>query len=216
MESARIVSAAPAIFAIGPTGDEEVGFGNGANIELLAGRAPNGHVVGAEVSETAVEMASKKNAEAISDDARRVTLPEVNARLADAGPMFDSARRTLDGAAEIMDSARGDVTETLVNIRLASQQAGLAEVPVVIREVDDRTVVAMALIENIQREDLNPLEEAQALQRLIDEFDLTQRKISCDSPLGRALLGKPVDSDIQLDTPQGPANWTLISVEYTE
>lgn len=55
----------------------------------------------------------------------------------------------------------------------ASQLAGLREVPVVVREVDDRTVVAMALIENIQREDLNPLEEAQALQRLIDEFELT-------------------------------------------
>ena len=55
----------------------------------------------------------------------------------------------------------------------ASKQAGLADIPVVVREVDDRTVVAMALIENIQREDLNPLEEAQALQRLIDEFDLT-------------------------------------------
>ena len=55
----------------------------------------------------------------------------------------------------------------------ASKLAGLAEIPVVVRDVDDRTVVAMALIENIQREDLNPLEEAQALQRLIDEFDLT-------------------------------------------
>jgi ParB/RepB/Spo0J family partition protein len=55
----------------------------------------------------------------------------------------------------------------------ASQLAGLSEIPAVIREVDDRTVVAMALIENIQREDLNPLEEAIALQRLIDEFDLT-------------------------------------------
>src|SRR5690606_11629042 len=55
----------------------------------------------------------------------------------------------------------------------ASKQAWLADIPVVVREVDDRTVVAMALIENIQREDLNPLEEAQALQRLIDEFDLT-------------------------------------------
>lgn len=55
----------------------------------------------------------------------------------------------------------------------ASRLAGLSEIPVVIREVDDRTVVAMALIENIQREDLNPLEEAQALSRLIDEFDLT-------------------------------------------
>jgi ParB family chromosome partitioning protein len=55
----------------------------------------------------------------------------------------------------------------------ASKQAGLREIPAVVREVDDRTVVAIALIENIQREDLNPLEEAQALQRLIDEFDLT-------------------------------------------
>ncbi|WP_369941388.1 ParB/RepB/Spo0J family partition protein [Xanthomonas medicagonis] len=55
----------------------------------------------------------------------------------------------------------------------ASQLAGLSDVPVVVRELDDRTVIAMALIENIQREDLNPLEEAQALQRLIDEFSLT-------------------------------------------
>ena len=55
----------------------------------------------------------------------------------------------------------------------ASQEAGLAEVPVVVRDLDDRTVIAMALIENIQREDLNPLEEAQSLQRLINEFSLT-------------------------------------------
>ncbi|PNS08608.1 ParB/RepB/Spo0J family partition protein [Solilutibacter silvestris] len=55
----------------------------------------------------------------------------------------------------------------------ASQRAGIDDIPVVIRELDDRAAIAMALIENIQREDLNPLEEAQALQRLIDEFDLT-------------------------------------------
>jgi len=55
----------------------------------------------------------------------------------------------------------------------AAQQAGLESVPVVVRELDDRTVVAMALIENIQREDLNPLEEATALQRLITDFSLT-------------------------------------------
>ena len=54
--------------------------------------------------------------------------------------------------------------------------AGLSDVPVVLREVDDRAVIAMALIENIQREDLNPLEEAQALQRLIDEFGLTHQQ----------------------------------------
>ena len=57
----------------------------------------------------------------------------------------------------------------------AAMQAGLAEVPVVLRDVDDRAVIAMALIENIQREDLNPLEEAVALSRLIDEFSLTHQ-----------------------------------------
>lgn len=55
----------------------------------------------------------------------------------------------------------------------ASKLAGLSEIPAVVRSVDDRTMVAMALIENIQREDLNPLEEAHALEQLIDEFDLT-------------------------------------------
>jgi ParB family transcriptional regulator, chromosome partitioning protein len=58
----------------------------------------------------------------------------------------------------------------------AAQQASLREVPVVLREVDDRAVIAMALIENIQREDLNPLEESQALKRLIDEFGLTHQQ----------------------------------------
>lgn len=55
----------------------------------------------------------------------------------------------------------------------AAQLAGLAEVPVVIREVDDNAAIAMALIENIQRENLNPLEEASGIQRLIDEFSMT-------------------------------------------
>ena len=55
----------------------------------------------------------------------------------------------------------------------AAQLAGMAEVPVLVREVSDQATVAMALIENIQREDLNPLEESSALKRLIEEFDLT-------------------------------------------
>lgn len=57
----------------------------------------------------------------------------------------------------------------------ASQLAGLHEVPAIVREVADADAVAMALIENIQRENLNPLEEAMALKRLIDEFDLTHQ-----------------------------------------
>jgi ParB family chromosome partitioning protein len=55
----------------------------------------------------------------------------------------------------------------------AARLAGLDEVPVLVREVPDQAAAAMALIENIQREDLNPLEEAQGVQRLIDEFGLT-------------------------------------------
>ncbi|HHJ14564.1 MAG TPA: ParB/RepB/Spo0J family partition protein [Gammaproteobacteria bacterium] len=57
----------------------------------------------------------------------------------------------------------------------AAQLAGLKEVPVVVREMDDRAAIAVALIENIQRENLNPLEEARALARLIDEFDMTHQ-----------------------------------------
>ena len=55
----------------------------------------------------------------------------------------------------------------------AAQIAGLADIPAVIRDVPDESAIAMALIENIQRENLNPLEEARALDRLIREFDLT-------------------------------------------
>ena len=58
----------------------------------------------------------------------------------------------------------------------AAQLAGLAEIPAVIRDVDDSDAIAMALIENIQREDLNPLEEATALDRLIREFELTHEE----------------------------------------
>ncbi len=60
----------------------------------------------------------------------------------------------------------------------ACQQAGLAQIPVVIREVDERTAMAIGLIENIQRTDLNPLEEAGALGRLISEFGLTHQQIA--------------------------------------
>lgn len=57
----------------------------------------------------------------------------------------------------------------------ASQMAGLAEVPAVIRDVPDQAAIAMALIENIQREELNPIEEATALKRLIEEFNMTHQ-----------------------------------------
>jgi len=57
----------------------------------------------------------------------------------------------------------------------AAQMAGLSQVPVLVRKVPDNAALAMALIENIQREDLNPLEEAVGIQRLIDEFKMTHQ-----------------------------------------
>lgn len=60
----------------------------------------------------------------------------------------------------------------------ASQIAGLAEVPCLVRDIPDEAALAMSLIENIQREDLNPLEEALALQRLQQEFELTQQQVA--------------------------------------
>lgn len=60
----------------------------------------------------------------------------------------------------------------------AAQLASLTEVPVIIRDVPDEAAMAIALIENIQREDLNPLEEAIAIQRLLEEFQLTHQQIA--------------------------------------
>ena len=60
----------------------------------------------------------------------------------------------------------------------AAELAGLTEIPVVIRDVSDEATIAMALIENIQRENLNPMEEAMALHRLQTEFELTQQQVA--------------------------------------
>ncbi|MFC4160640.1 ParB/RepB/Spo0J family partition protein [Chitinimonas lacunae] len=66
----------------------------------------------------------------------------------------------------------------------AAQRAGLSEIPAVVRKVSDEAALAMALIENIQREDLNPLEEALGLQRLIDDFGLTHD--ACAQAVGKS------------------------------
>src|SRR2546430_2255690 len=60
----------------------------------------------------------------------------------------------------------------------AAQQLGLAEVPVIVRQADDRAVLELALIENLQRENLNPIEEAHGYAQLIEQFQLTQEEAS--------------------------------------
>src|SRR6185436_601813 len=91
----------------------------------------------------------------------------------------------------------------------AAQLAGLTEVPALVRDVQDSAALAMALIENIQREDLNPIEEAAGLQRLIDEFRMTHeqaadavgRSRSATTNLLRLLkLAKPVQAMLMQGT----------------
>ena len=60
----------------------------------------------------------------------------------------------------------------------AAQKAGLSKVPAVIKSFDDQTAAAVSLIENIQRENLNPLEESTALKRLVEEFDMTHQEVA--------------------------------------
>ena len=70
----------------------------------------------------------------------------------------------------------------------AAQMAGLDTIPAVVREVSDEAAIAMALIENIQREDLNPMEEAFALARLKDEFELTHQQVANAVGKSRAMV----------------------------
>jgi ParB family chromosome partitioning protein len=102
----------------------------------------------------------------------------------------------------------------------AAQIAGLTDVPVLVKDVDDQAAAAMALIENIQREDLNPLEEAQGIHRLITDFDFTHeqaagavgRSRSAVSNLLRLLnLAKPVQTMLMAgDIDMGHARALLV------
>ena len=117
------------------------------------------------------------------------TLTEVSVGLLKPGRFQPRTRMDPQSIAELADSikAQGLIQPILVrpveNGKYeiiagerrwrASQLAGLTQVPVVIRAVPDRSALAIALVENIQREDLNPLEEATGIQRLVNEFDMT-------------------------------------------
>jgi ParB family chromosome partitioning protein len=109
-----------------------------------------------------------------------------------AGKYQPRTRMSSESLAELADSIRvqgvmqpilvrpvgGDLYEIIAGERRfrASQMAGLDEVPVLVKDVPDEAALAMALIENIQREDLNPLEEAQGVMRLIREFEFTHEQ----------------------------------------
>jgi ParB family chromosome partitioning protein len=74
----------------------------------------------------------------------------------------------------------------------AAQRTGLARVPVVIREVSDEAALEITLVENIQREDLNPVDEARAFERFMNEFHLTQEKVATRTGKDRATVANAV------------------------
>ncbi len=107
-------------------------------------------------------------------DMRQESLEELAASIKAQGIVQPIVVRPVDGAAP-GESQRYEIIAGERRWR-AAQIAGLAAVPAVIRRVPDEAAIAMALIENIQREDLNPLEEARALERLISEFGITHQQ----------------------------------------
>ena len=85
---------------------------------------------------------------------------------------------------------RGDQYELIAGERRwrASQLLGLAEVPVIVREADDRAALELALIENLQRENLNPIEEARGYAQLVDQFQLKQEEVAVKVGKSRAVV----------------------------
>lgn len=117
------------------------------------------------------------------DDMRQDTLDELAASIKAQGVVQPIVVRPLKGSSG--PSQRYEIIAGERRWR-AAQLAGLEEIPAVIRDVEDDAAIAMALIENIQRENLNPLEEAKALDRLIGEFDLTHQEAATAVGRGRA------------------------------
>ena len=107
-------------------------------------------------------------------DMRQESLEELAASIKSQGIIQPIVVRAVDGAAPGA-SQRYEIIAGERRWR-AAQIAGLATIPAVIRRVPDEAAIAMALIENIQRENLNPLEEARALERLISEFGITHQQ----------------------------------------
>jgi len=124
-------------------------------------------------------------------------LAELSASIKAQGLIQPVLVRPINGAAERYELIAGERRWR------AAQRAGLAEIPALVREVPDNAALAMSLIENIQREDLNPIEEAAGVQRLVEEFRMTHeqaadavgRSRSATTNLLRLLkLAKPVQT----------------------
>jgi len=113
-------------------------------------------------------------------------------------PKLEELSRSIRGSGVIQPIVvrrqAGDTYEIVAGERRwrAAQQAGLLRVPVVVRDVADDKLLEIALIENLQRENLNPIEEAEAYRRLIDEYELTQEEVAAAVGKDRATVANYV------------------------
>jgi ParB family chromosome partitioning protein len=164
------------------TAAKKRGLGRGLDALLGAAREDAGEPEGGDAAEPLTRAAP-------DEAVRRLPLERIDRGRYQPRREFDpdAMRELADSIASqgvlqpiVVRPVAGDRYEIVAGERRwrASQQAGLAEIPVVVREVDEQTALAIALIENIQRENLAPLEEAGALHRLQEEFGLTHQAVA--------------------------------------
>jgi ParB family chromosome partitioning protein len=155
---------------------------------MSAKKNPLGRNLSSMLSKTALQHATENAAsEAAQDSLKNLPLDLIN-----PGPYQPRSIFDMDRLEELATSIRhqGVIQPIVVRVRedetyelvagerrwRAAQMAGIDVIPAIIRKVPDEIAIAMALVENIQREDLNPIEEATALRRLVDEFQMTHQE----------------------------------------
>jgi ParB family chromosome partitioning protein len=149
---------------------------------------PLGRNLSSMLSKTALQHAT----ESASESSARDSLKNLPLDLISPGPYQPRSIFDADRLEELAESIRHQGVIQPIIVRLngddnyeliagerrwrAAQLAGIENIPALIRKVPDEIAIAMALVENIQREDLNPIEEATALRRLVDEFQMTHQE----------------------------------------
>ena len=144
----------------------------GAAVRPIAGAEP-AQPPGAELAHVPIDRLQRGRYQP-RVDMRPETLQELADSIKAQGVVQPIVVRPLEGTAPL-ESQRYEIIAGERRWR-AAQMAGLTEIPAVIRRIADEAAIAVALIENIQRENLNPLEEARALARLINEFQMTHQQ----------------------------------------
>ncbi len=150
---------------------------------------PLGRNLSSMLSKTTLQHAVEKTQ---AESSGRDSLRELPLDVISPGPYQPRSIFDTDRLEELAESIRHQGVIQPVVVRLsgdkqyeliagerrwrAAQMAGIEKIPAIIRDVPDEIAIAMALVENIQREDLNPIEEATALRRLVDEFQMTHQE----------------------------------------